>query len=410
LGAVLKVKEGQIQMTSNSACIGAQESGSGCSGGGNTPFQDTMSGIYMGSLASWGGSKGTPCSAGLNGATTTNRNCNVWTSAQGPYPSDEPPTIPALTDSTIIDGIGYRCFFNPPGSVCPNLADPIPGGTNFPEYFYTNSWRIDASRGDAGCDVNVTGTAADCTTVLTALETGATPDFGAGPVPVLPIKTAACARQGAADAGSCTLQLAAGHIIAIIDGNPIRPDLEPVNIYLKRRAATPAGTATMKTSPVDPAIDNNMYYRGKVIIVADNPAGTPAFEIVTGLLSETTVNQAWAGCGLGTYPCGYPYPANHFLAMFTTGDIKLGAGGTRDILGTFFASNSGGTAKFYVGGGIGNTQVAGAVSAQQFDFTGAGGVPSLYQAPWNLGILPGGAGPAGGSFVSTVSTAWRQIR
>src|SRR5439155_19276064 len=41
LGAVLKVKEGLVQLNSGSACIGKQESGSGCSGGG-TPFQDTM--------------------------------------------------------------------------------------------------------------------------------------------------------------------------------------------------------------------------------------------------------------------------------------------------------------------------------------------------------------------------------
>src|SRR2546427_1329959 len=115
-----------------------------------------------------------------------------------------------------------------------------------------------------------------------------------------------------------------------------------------------------------------MYYRGKVIIVADNPAGTPAFEIDTGLLSDTTVNQVWAGCGSGSYPCGYPYPANHFLAVLTTGDIKIGPGGSRDILGTFFAANTALTAKFYTATGISDIviQLAGVVSAQIFGFIG----------------------------------------
>jgi hypothetical protein len=411
LGAVLKVKEGQIQITSNSGCIGAQESGSGCSGGGNTAFQDTMSGIYT--SGTWGGTKAN-CTAGLNGATTTNRNCNVWTSSQGPYPSGEPASLPMLTDSTIINGAGYLCFFNPPGSVCPNTTNPVPGGNNFPEYFYTASWRVDASRGDAGCDIaasvalGTTGTAADCTTVLTALETGSTPDFGLGPMPVLPIKTTACSRQGAGDSTSCTLALFGGHLIGMIDGLPIRPDLEPINVYLKRLAATPAATPTFKTSPVDPVADDKMYYRGKMMIVADNPAGTTAFAINHGLLSENTVNQFW--CSQGAYLCGYTYPANHFMGLLTTGDILLGAGGSRDILGQFFAANTGGTAKFYVNGGIGNTQVAGTVSAQQFDFTGAGGVPSLYQAPWNLGVLPGAAGPAAGSFMTIVSANWIQVQ
>ena len=176
-----------------------------------------------------------------------------------------------------------------------------------------------------------------------------------------------------------------------------------------RFAGALPGTPTLKTSPVNAVTDNNMYYRGKLIIVADNPAGTPAFEIDTGLLSDTTVNQAWAGCGSGAYPCGYPYPANHFLGMLTTGDIKLGAGGARNILATFFAANTALTGKFYVTGATGTVQVAGLVSAQQFDFTTAGTVPQLYQAPWNLGLVPGAAGPAAGSFVSIVSSKWDHI-
>ena len=407
LGAVLKVKEGEIQVTANSACVGGPESGGGSCG--NTPPQDTLSGVY--SSGTWSGSQGrcSPAQGGLNGATTTNSRCNVWTSAQGAYPPGEPAAIPLLSDSTIIDGVGYRCFFNPPGSTCPNSTDPVPGGTNFPEYFYTSAWRVDASRGDAGCDINVTGTAADCTTVLTALQIAATPDFGAGPVLALPIKTAACTRQGATDATSCTLQIAAGQLVGFIDGVPIRPDLEPINVYLKRLGTAPAATPTLKTSPVNAVTDNNMYYQGKVIVVADNPAGTPAFEIDTGLLSDTTVNQTWAGCGSGAYPCGYPYPANHFLGMLTTGDIKLGAGGARNILATFFAANTALTGKFYVTGATGTVQVAGLVSAQQFDFTTAGTVPQLYQAPWNLGLVPGAAGPAAGSFVSIVSSKWDHI-
>ena len=407
LGAVLKVKEGEIQVTANSACVGGPESGGGSCG--NTPPQDTLSGVY--SSGTWSGSQGrcSPAQGGLNGATTTNSRCNVWTSAQGAYPPGEPAAIPLLSDSTIIDGVGYRCFFNPPGSTCPTSTDPVPGGTNFPEYFYASAWRVDASRGDAGCDINVTGTAADCTTVLTALQTAATPDFGAGPVLALPIKTAACTRQGATDATSCTLRIAAGQIVGTIDGSPIRPDLEPINVYLKRLGTAPAATPTLKTSPVNAVTDNNMYYQGKVIVVADNSAGTPAFEIDTGLLSDTTVNQTWAGCGSGAYPCGYPYPANHFLGMLTTGDIKLGAGGARNILATFFAANTALTGKFYVTGATGTVQVAGLVSAQQFDFTTAGTVPQLYQAPWNLGLVPGAAGPAAGSFVSIVSSKWDHI-
>jgi len=421
LGAVLKVREGQVQLNSGSACIGKQESGSGCSGGG-TAFQDTMSGVYT--SGTWGGSKGN-CGGGLNGNTTTNSRCNVWTSAQGPYPTGDPISLPLLSDSTIIDGKGYRCFFNPPGT-CPNddaHQPPIPGGTNFDEYFYTSAWRIDNSRGNdpnpingqGGCDIagpnpllGTTGTVADCTTLLTALRTGATPDFGTGPVTTLPIKPAACARQGAVDATSCTLRIAAGQLLGIIDGTPIRPDLEPINVYLKRLAGAGAGTPTLKTSPVDAVTDNNMYYQGKMMIVADNPAGAPGFEIDTGLLSAATINQPW--CSLGAYLCGYAYPANHFVAMFTTGDILLGAGGTRHILGAFFAANSALTSKFYVNGGIGQTQVGGTVSAQQFDFTLAGGTPSLYQAPWNLGALPGAVGPAAGSFVSIIGSNWAQIQ
>jgi len=424
LGAVLKVKEGTIQISANSACLGGPESGGGVCG--NTPAQDTLTGVY--SSGNWSGSQGAcnppPPSSnkGLNGSTTTNSKCNVWTSAQGPYPSGEPAAIPLLSDSTIIDGVGYRCFFNPPGSTCPNSTDPVPGGTNFPEYFYTSAWRIDASRGDAGCDINVTGTAADCTTVLTALATGATPNFGAGPVLTLPIKSAACTRQGATTATSCTLQIAAGHIVGFIDGVPIRPDLEPINVYLKRLGTTPATSPTLKTSPVDAVTDNNMYYQGKMIILADNPTTAPCpaapgssfpswcpgFEIDTGLLSDTTVNQTWAGCGSGAYPCGYPYPANHFLGMLTTGDIKLGPGGARNILGTFFAANTALTAEFYVTGATGTVQVAGTVSAQQFDFE-AGTVSQLYQAPWNLSLAPGAAGPAVGAFVSIVSSKWDHI-
>jgi len=403
LGAVLKVKEGQVQLNSGSACIGKQESGSGCSGGG-TPFQDTMSGVYT--SGTWGGSKGN-CGGGLNGNTTTNSRCNVWTSAQGPYPTGEPTAIPLLSDSTIIDGTGYRCFFNPPGSTCPHPADPIPGGTNFPEYFYTNAWRLDNTN-DGHCDIQMVGVAHDCTVVLTALQTGSVPDFGDGPVMTLPIKSSACVRQGAVDPNSCTLRIAAGQIVGMIDGSPIRPDLEPINVYVKRLEGAPAGTPTVKTSPVDATTDNNMYYQGKMMIVVDNPVGTPGFEIDTGLLSATTINQTW--CSFGTYLCGYAYPANHFVAMLTTGDILLAAGGTRHILGQFFAANSGLTAKFYVSGGIGNTQVAGTVSAQRFDFTGAGPVPSLYQAPWNLGAVPGAAGPAAGAFVSIVSSNWVQVQ
>jgi len=409
LGAVLKVREGQVQINSGSACIGKQESGSGCPGGG-TAFQDTMSGVFT--SGTWGGSKGN-CGGGLNGNTTTNSRCNVWTSAQGPYPTGDPISIPLLSDSTIIDGKGYRCFFNPPGSTCPNTTDPIPGGTNFPEYFYTGAWRIDDSRGPSGCDIGADSDTdvAKCSTVLTALQGGlapAIPPPPGTPAGTLPIKASACVRQGG---GACTLLIAPGlnpGLVGMIDGAPIRPDLEPINVYVKRLAAAGATTPTVKTSPVNAVTDNNMYYQGKMMIVADNPAGTPGFEIDTGLLSATTINQPW--CFLGPYLCGYAYPANHFVAMLTTGDILLGAGGSRDILGQFFAANTGLTARFYVNGGIGQTQVAGTVSAQQFDFTGAGGVPSLYQAPWNLGALPGAAGPAAGAFVSIVSSNWAQIQ
>src|SRR3989442_15105760 len=92
--------------------------------------------------------------------------------------------------------------------------------------------RLDANRSDTGWQNNVTGTAADCATLLTALQAGATPDFGAGPGLALPIKSAACTRQGATTATSCTLQIAAGHLVGFICGVPIRPDLEPINVYL----------------------------------------------------------------------------------------------------------------------------------------------------------------------------------
>src|SRR5439155_10613237 len=242
----------------------------------------------------WGGTKGN-CSGGLNGNTTTNSRCNVWTSAQGPYPTDDPIKIPLLSDSTIIDGNGYRCFFNPPGSTCPNTADPIPGGTNFDEYFYANAWRIDNTN-DGRCDIGMAGVAHDCTIVLTALQTGSVPDFGVvPPVTTLPIKSGACVRQGAVDPNSCTLQIAAGKMVGIIDGIPIRPDGQPINVYVKRLASAGATTPTVKTSPVDAATDNNMYYQGKMMILADNPGGTPGFEIDTGLLPAWWVAAALSG-------------------------------------------------------------------------------------------------------------------
>src|SRR2546427_752087 len=395
-----------------------QETGSGCGGGANAGIQDTMSGVY--SSGTWGGTNG-DCAAGLNGQTTLNKRCNVWTEAQGPYPASDLPVVPPLlSDSSIIDGKGYRCFFNPPGSTCPNTADPVPSGTNFAEYFYTNSWRIDDSRGNAGCDIaqnttlGTTGTAADSTTELIKLQTGDTPDFGMGPVMTLPIQPSACARQGGDNsAGGCTLRIAAGQIIGMIPlpsgtAAPIRPDGEPINVYVHRLGSAPSTTPTMTTSPVDAITDKNMYYRGQIIILADNPAGTLGFAIANGLLSEPTTNQPW--CSLGSYLCGYAYPANHFLAMLTTGDITTGTGGTKQILGTFFAANSALTAKFAITGGAGQTQFAGTFSAQQFDFTGASQPPKLYLAPWNLNALPQAFGAGGSSFAAIIASNWRQIQ
>ena len=418
LGAVLKVKEGLVKLNSGSACIGKQETGSGCGGGANAGIQDTMSGVY--SSGTWGGTNG-DCAAGLNGQTTLNKRCNVWTEAQGPYPASDLSVVPPLlSDSSIIDGKGYRCFFNPPGSTCPNTADPVPSGTNFAEYFYTNSWHIDDSRGNAGCDIaqnttlGTTGTAADCTTVLIKLQTGDTPDFGMGPVMTLPIQPSACARQGGDNsAGGCTLRIAAGQMIGMIPlpsgtAAPIRPDGEPINVYVHRLGSAPSTTPTMTTSPVDPSLDPNMYYRGQTIILADNPPGTLAFALSNALLSEPTTNQPW--CSLGSYLCGYAYPANHFLAMLTTGDITTGSGGTKQILGSFFAANSALTAKFAITGGAGQTQFAGTFSAQQFDFTGASQPPKLYLAPWNLNALPQAFGAGGSSFAAIIASNWRQIQ
>ena len=42
--------------------------------------------------------------------------------------------------------------------------------------------------------------------------------------------------------------------------------------------------------------------------------------------------------------------------------------------------------------------------------TAPGSAPSLYQAPWNLGAVPGAAGPAAGAYVSIVSSNWAQIQ
>src|SRR5207247_3063792 len=68
LGAVLKVKEGEIRITSNSACIGGPElpSSGPC---GNTPAQDTLSGVY--SSGTWSGNQGkcSPAQGGLNSTT-----------------------------------------------------------------------------------------------------------------------------------------------------------------------------------------------------------------------------------------------------------------------------------------------------------------------------------------------------
>src|SRR2546422_6985086 len=233
LGAVLKVKEGLVKLSGGSACIGKQETGSGCGGGANAGIQDTMSGGY--SSGTWGGTNG-DCAAGRKSQTTLNKRRHVWTEAQGPYPASDLSVVPPLlSDSSIIDGKGYRCFFNPPGSTCPNTADPVPSGTNFAEYFYTNSWRIDDSRGNAGCDLNINGAAADCTAVLNALQNGMPPDFGAGPVTTpLPIQPSACARQGGDNSGGGgTPQIAPGWSIGMITppsgtAAPIRPAREPI--------------------------------------------------------------------------------------------------------------------------------------------------------------------------------------
>ena len=96
--------------------------------------------------------------------------------------------------------------------------------------------------------------------------------------------------------------------------------------------------------------------------------------------------------------------------MLTTADITTGSGGTKQILGTFFAANSALTAKFAITGGAGQTQFAGTFSAQQFDFTGASQPPKLYLAPWNLNALPQAFGAGGSSFAAIIASNWRQIQ
>jgi hypothetical protein len=370
LGAVLRVRQGQVGITSDSASVGLSQTDA---------FQDPLSGVF--SSGTWSGNHGN-CPP-LNGGATTNNKCNVYTLASGPYPSTDATAVPLLSDSAIINGVGYNCFFLAPGGVCLNPG-PVPGGPNNPEFFYTNSWRIDATRGAAGCDL-VAGLAG-CTAVLGALVTGAQAiDPGTG-TPQLQITPAACARQGG---GACTLTVGGGTLTASVDGNPVRPDGLPINVYVKGPVATSgAGTTT---------------YTGRFIVLADVAAGTTGLTLQNDLLPAATVNRPW--CTLGAFVCGVSYPGNHFLGLMTPGNVQLpNPGHSPNLIANLAAANNTASpSRFTISG---QAQLAGTFSSQLFTFIQ---VPQFYQAPYNLNWLPESFFTTSGVVTTVVASGWREL-
>ncbi len=395
LGAVFRVREGRVEITSNAARVGRPEVGGGS--GSNTE-QDTLTGVF--SSGAWFGSQGN-CPP-LNGEDTTNNRCNVWTRASGPYPATGATAPPQLSDPAIIKNVGYRCFFLQPESTCTN-PDPLPGGPNQPEFFYTNSWHVDDTRGDAGCDVNITGSANDCTAVLVGFAASIPPPTN-NPVTglpftasdAIPIKAVACARQGGTNCffywpGTPDALTGANNFQVSIDGNPIRPDNLPVNLYVKRAAGGLEGL--VRTSPSD-----DTEYTGMMIILADVAPADDGFWIRRSLLPVNTTGQPW--CTMGVPPCNSAFPANHFLGLLTSGNIRFpNPGGTPHVVASFTAN----TIVMH-----GQTQVAGTFSGASFDM--GSNVPKFFQAPYDLNWLPFSFVPSATNVTKLVANNWRECR
>jgi hypothetical protein len=363
LATVLQVNQGQVAITANNGCFGRQASGGGgCPGGAvaNGP----LSGIYT--SGTWSGGSFASCPP-VNGSNTSNTHCNVWTLAQGSFPIGAITQTPLLTDSIVISVIGgFRCFFTAPGDVCPNAADPLPGGANFPEFFYTNAWRVDDTRTAADCDVDRPGdpdgptsgtsSTAACTTLLTAFQTGAMPWTPAttfiGPVST-PINSNACLRQsgvvrqpssvGTAQGGSATtITLAAtasaadqaytgmairltdftgsGQIRQVTDYNgttkvatvgvpwTTSPDGSTTYRLDVVVAGTQAALAGTNTITLDPAASATVqYYRGMMIRFIAGPGAGQIAEITDydSVTKVATIGGNWAVSAptvLGTAP------------------------------------------------------------------------------------------------------------
>jgi hypothetical protein len=373
LGAVLKVKEGIVRISSNSAHLGQNEIGDN----GRNGVQDPLTDVRFNGV--WDGSQGN-CPP-LNGTTTSNNRCNVWTLNSGSY-SDTSSNSFSLSAPIIIKDTGYKCFFLPPESACTNPA-PVPGSNS--EFFYSNSWHIDDTRGEDGCDVadlsafGGTGTLSDCTAVLSAVQVGNLPKFGTKPaITDVPIKTIACARQGGS---ACTVHIGSGQIQPSIDGVPARPDGLPVAIYIKGMLATSPSTDTS--------------YTGKTMILTDVTAATTGIQINSRLLSDSTTGRSW--CDTRTVPCEFAFPGNHFLWLMTKGNVEFPSPGGGGYLVLAILTAEGTTTI------QGQTQFAGMFASQKFDM--GSNVPKFFQAPydpnWVFSFI---------KLTKLTASNWREIR
>jgi hypothetical protein len=261
--------------------------------------------------------------------------------------------------------------------------------------------------------VNITGSVSDCTAVLKGFAQGTVPLDPVTGTPMtnpatgspftqsdpIPIKALACTRQGGT---SCSLfwpgPLDSGrnNFKVSIDGNPVRPDNLPANIYIKGGA----GLGLMQTSSA-----RDTEYTGMMIVLNDIPATAPAcsaapapcaFNVTKSILPVNTTTQTW--CAVGATACAFAFPGNHFLGLMTTGNIQLpGPGGSPRVVTAF------------IGNAItvrGQVQVGGVFSGATFDM--GSNVPKFFQVPYDLNWLPVSFFPNATGVTKVVVNNWRE--